>query len=174
MLTQARLLMIAPLLSALLSAVLWVLLSGGAAHAALPDPTRPPAGLATAAPGALPMLRLAITSPVEGLAATARPVRPVLPVAPVPMPVPRVQALHHPADARIGSGSGSATALIDGRLVHTGDHVGDATVQEIRSDGVWLRLPRGGTQWLGLYALVELPTPAPQNTPEQNAPRKEP
>jgi hypothetical protein len=172
MLTQARLLMIAPLLSALLSAVLWVLLSGGAAHAALPDPTRPPAGLATTAPGALPMLRLAITSPVEGLAAPARPVRPVLPVAPGPLPVPRVQALHHPADARIGSGS--ATALIDGRLVRTGDRVGDATVQEIRPDGVWLRLSRGGTQWLGLYALVELPAPDPQNAPEQNAPRKEP
>jgi hypothetical protein len=168
MLTQARLLMIAPLLSALLSAVLWVLLSGAAARAALPDPTRPPVGLATAPPGALPMLRLAITSPVEGLAATAR--RPALPVAPVP--VPRVQALHHPADARIGGGS--ATALIDGRLVRTGDRVGDATVQEIRPDGVWLRLSRGGTQWLGLYALVELPAPDPLNAPAQNAPRKEP
>ena len=32
------------------------------------------------------------------------------------------------------------------------DHLPDATVQEIRSDGVWMRLSRGGTQWLGLYA----------------------
>lgn len=166
---QTRLLMIAPLLSALLSAVLWVLLSGGAARAALPDPTRPPAGLVTTAPGSPPLLRLGMVAPIEGLAATARPVRP-MPVAPAA--VPRVQALHHPTNAL----PGSATALIDGRLVRTGDRLGDATVQEIRTDGVWLRLSRGGTQWLGLYALVELPTAEALTAtpPEQNAPRKEP
>ena len=42
--------------------------------------------------------------------------------------------------------------MIDGKLLQLGDRLGDATVQEIRSDGVWMRLSRGGTQWLGLYA----------------------
>jgi hypothetical protein len=167
MLTQARLLMIAPLLSALLSAVLWVLLSGSTARAALPDPTRPPAGLVAPPPGAMPLVRMGIVAPIDGSAATARPARPVPAVA---VAVPRVQALHHPTDTL----PGSATALIDGRLVRTGDRLGDATVQEIRPDGVWLRLSRGGTQWLGLYALVEPPAPDPLNVPEQNAPRKEP
>ena len=158
MTVQARMLMVAPLL--------WVLLAGAAAQAALPDPTRPPAGLATAAPGATPLPRGA---PADGLTTNARPARP----APaMPAQVPRVQALHLPTDAP----PGSASALIDGRLVRSGDRLGDATVQEIRPDGVWLRLSRGGTQWLGLFALVELPTAEPltATAPGQNAPRKEP
>lgn len=173
MTAQARWLMCAPLLSALLSAVLWILLSGGAAQAALPDPTRPPAGMSTALPGAVPAVRMGIVAPAEEPAAAARPQRP----APaVPAAVPRVQALHLPSDAR----SGSPSALIDGRLVRTGDRLGDATVQEIRSDGVWLRLSRGGTQWLGLFTLVEAPAAEPltanvnTTAPGQNAPRKEP
>lgn len=172
--TRARLLMFAPLLSALLSAVLWVLLSGSAARAALPDPTRPPAGLATANPGAPLQPRTATAMPAD-LAASVRPMRAVPAAA---LAAPRVQALHHPADAP----PGSATALIDGRLLRTGDRLGDATVQEIRPDGVWLRLPRGGTQWLGLYAMVEPSTSDPltanahANAPasEQNNARKEP
>jgi hypothetical protein len=150
MTTQARLLMIAPLLSALLSAVLWVLLSGSAARAALPEPTRPPPGLGSAPAPATP-------EP----AAYVRAQRPAAPVAP---PSPRVQGLQLHADAA----SGSATALIDGQLVRVGDRLGDATVQHIRADGVWLRLPRGGTQWLGLYAPVDAPAP------EQPPARKEP
>jgi hypothetical protein len=49
-------------------------------------------------------------------------------------------------------------------------------VQDIRADGVWLRLPRGGTQWLGLYAPVEAPAPDPLTapTPGQTTARKEP
>ncbi|MEY2874061.1 MAG: hypothetical protein RLZZ373_1432 [Pseudomonadota bacterium] len=168
--TRARLLMIAPLLSALLSAVLWILLSGSAARAALPDPTRPPAGLATANPGTLLLPRTATAMPTDPTV-SGRPLRPVPAAA---LAVPRVQALHHPADAP----PGSATALIDGRLLRTGDRLGDATVQEIRPDGVWLRLPRGGTQWLGLYAMVELPVTDPltasATASEQTAPRKEP
>ncbi|MDZ7858203.1 hypothetical protein [Sphaerotilus sp.] len=176
MTAQARLLMFAPLLSALLSAVLWVLLSGGAAQAALPDPTRPPAGLASALPDAAPPpVRMGIVAPVEGSAAAARPQRPAPAVA---VAVPRVQALQFPSDTR----SGSPSALIDGRLVRTGDRLGDATVQEIRPDGVWLRLSRGGTQWLGLFTLVEAPAADPltanahgnTTAPGQNAPRKEP
>jgi len=167
MTVQARLLMIAPLLSALLSAVLWVLLSGSAARAALPDPTRPPPGLGnTPAPATAPLqLRSAVLTPEP--AAYVRALRPAAPVVP-----PRVQGLQLHADAA----PGSATALIDGRLLRVGDRLGDATVQDIRADGVWLRLPRGGTQWLGLYAPVEAPAPEPLTAiaPEQTAARKEP
>jgi hypothetical protein len=166
MLTRTRLLMIAPLLSALLSALLLVLLSGGAAHAALPDPTRPPAGLTTANLNALPLPRTASAVPMDS-AVPPRMVRPVPAAAPA---VPRVQALQRPTDAP----SSSATALIDGRLVRIGDRLGDATVQEIRPDGVWLRLSRGSTQWLGLYALVETPPPDTTTTPIDNPMRKEP
>lgn len=145
MTSRARLLMIAPLLS--------VLLSGGAAQAALPDPTRPPPGL-EAAPTPPPPPRSGGTGSAES------PVHRTTP----PPPLPRVQAVQHPTDVPLRS----ATALIDDRLVRVGDRLGEATVQEIRPDGVWLRLPRGGTQWLGLYAMVE------RQPPEQNAPRKEP
>lgn len=145
MLTQARLLMIAPLLSALLSAVLWILLPIGSARAALHDPTRPPAGLGTS-PTPTPTTSV---PPADTVART--PVARSAP--PVVLPIPRVQALHLPADTL----AGRATALIDGRLVRVGDRLGDATVQDIRADGVWMRLARGGTQWLGLYTLAEIP-----------------
>jgi hypothetical protein len=161
MTTQARLLMIAPLLSALLSAVLWVLLSGSAARAALPDPTRPPPGLGSAPAPATPPAQRAVPLAAPEPAAYVRAQRPAAPVAP---PSPRVQGLQLHADAA----SGSATALIDGQLVRVGDRLGDATVQHTRADGVWLRLPRGGTQWLGLYAPVDAPAP------EQPPARKEP
>jgi hypothetical protein len=166
MTVQARLLMIAPLLSALLSALLWVLLSGGAARAALPDPTRPPPGLGASPSAASPMPPRTAALTAEP-AAYVRSLRPAPPVVP-----PRVQGLQLHADAA----PGSATALIDGRLVRVGDRLGDATVQDIRSDGVWLRLPRGGTQWLGLYAPVEPPAPDSlnANAPEQTAARREP
>lgn len=173
MTARARWLMFAPLLSALLSAVLWILLSGGAARAALPDPTRPPAGMATALPGPVPPVRMGIVAPAEGPAAATRPPRPAPAVVAA---VPRLQALNLPRDAR----SGGPSALIDGQLVRTGDRLGDATVQEIRPDGVWLRLSRGGTQWLGLFSLVEAPATEPLTAnanviaPGQNAPRKEP
>ncbi|MEX8494318.1 hypothetical protein [Sphaerotilus sp.] len=164
MTVQARLLMIAPLLSALLSAVLWVLLSGSAARAALPDPTRPPPGM-DRSPAPTGLLAQRAATMVAEPAAYMRPPHPVAPVV-----APRVQGLQLHADAM----PGSATALIDGRLVRVGDRLGDAIVQDIRADGVWLRLPRGGTQWLGLYALVETPEPLTANAPEQTAARKEP
>lgn len=148
---RAHLLMIAPLLSALLSAVLWILLSGGSARAALPDPTRPPAGLG-ANPAAPVLPRATPSLPAEASAAT----REARPAPPPVLPVPRVQALHLPTDAP----AGRATALIDGRLLRIGDRLGDATVQDIRADGVWMRLGRGGTQWLGLYSLVDAPASA--------------
>jgi hypothetical protein len=168
MTVQARLLLLAPLLSALLSAVLWVLLSGGAARAALPDPTRPPPGMgASPAPTMPPPLRAGAAALTAEPVAYMRSLRPVVSVAP-----PRVQGLQlHAGDA-----PGSATALIDGRLLRVGDRLGEATVQEIRADGVWMRLARGGTQWLGLYVQSEAPAPEPltANAPEQTAARKEP
>jgi hypothetical protein len=172
MTVQDRLLMLGPLLSALLSAVLWVLLSGGAARAALLDPTRPPPGLSAPSTGTAPAPRTATAGLADPAAAT-RPLR----LAPTAVSVvPRLQGLHFPSDTP----PGGATAMIDGRLFRTGDRLGDATVQEIRPDGVLLRLARGATQWIGLYALVELPTAEPLNATatataiEQNAPRKEP
>jgi len=92
-------------------------------------------------------------------AASVRSLRTTAPVVP-----PRVQGLQLHADAA----SGSATALIDGQLVRVGDRLGDATVQDIRADGVWLRRPHGGTQWLGLYAPVD--TPAPEQPPARKEP----
>lgn len=147
------------LFALLLSAVL----SGGHARAALPDPTRPPPGLGTAT--TLSTRTSPPPPPVFGEASAAPRMRPAPAAAP---PTPRVQALQLPT----GAVPGSATALVDGRLLRVGDRLGDATVQEIRSDGVWLRLPRGGTQWLGLFAPTE--PPASTLSTDQNTARKEP
>ena len=161
-----RLNSVVSVLSVVSADMLMVLLTGTAAQAALPDPTRPPPGVALSVPVTTALPRPALPGPAQGLA---------VPVPP-PAPTPRVQALQRPSEGQ----SGSASALIDGRLVRTGDRVGDATVQEIRPDGVWLRLSRGGTQWLGLFAPVEAPAAeastgtAKANTPGQSAPRKEP
>ncbi|WP_293999846.1 hypothetical protein [Sphaerotilus sp.] len=173
---QARLLMFAPLLSALLSAVLWVLLSLGEAQAALPDPTRPPAGMASPPPSAVLAAPLAHAQPVPRIAHATTATTAT--AATSATPTPRVQALQFTTTTTATTSPGSATALVDGRLVRIGDRLGDATVQDIRADGVWLRLPRGGTQWLGLYAMTE---PPPPNTAAPAAPatidtpmRKEP
>lgn len=150
------------------------------AGAALPDPTRPPPGMAPN-PGTGTGVVMGITAPLS-------PIAPRMPpsVMPAPTPrtavvTPRVQALHHPIDAL----PGSASALIDGRLLRVGDRLGDAMVQDIRPDGVWLRLSRGGTQWLALFAPVEAPaaatadttanaTPAPESATGRLPARKEP
>lgn len=146
------------LMSALLSSTAW---------AALPDPTRPPPGMTlNAGTGAGNGVVMGITAPPPPL--TSRMNTPTPPAPPArPAVTPRVQALHHPIDAP----PGSASALIDGRLLRVGDRLGDAAVQEIRPDGVWLRLSRGGTQWLGLFAPVEAPaTPAANNNTNATAP----
>jgi hypothetical protein len=137
MLTRPRLLTIAPLLAALLSAMCLVLLAGSPAQAALPDPTRPPASLG---PIATP------TAPSVASSASAAGTRTAAPAS--APPAPRIQAVRLPT----APSAGRASAVIDGKLLQLGDRLGDATVQEIRSDGVWMRLSRGGTQWLGLYA----------------------
>lgn len=138
------------------------LLSSGA-WAALPDPTRPPPGMtlnAGTGMGAGNGVVMGITAPPPPL--SPRVTTPTPPAPPArPAVTPRVQALHHPIDAP----PGSASALIDGRLLHTGDRVGDAVIQDIRPDGVWLRLSRGGTQWLGLFAPIEAPVAATASAP---------
>jgi hypothetical protein len=161
------------------SVLLLALLSGDPTLAALPDPTRPPPGMVTGQPqaGSAGMV-FGITSPapvpVPPPAATPRAA-----VLRAPAPVPRVQALrHHATD----STSASASALIDGRLFRVGDRLGDATVQAIQADGVWLRPARGTPQWLGLYAPVEPTTTttttaitsAPDSATGANPVRKEP
>lgn len=134
------------------------------ARAALPDPTRPPPGMGMGvAPG--PGLVMGITAPTPPAPPRAAASSPA-PRAPVA--TPRVQALQNPVDAP----PGSASALIDGRLFRVGDRIGDAAIQEIRPDGVWLRLSRGGTQWLGLYIPVE--PPAPESATAASPARKEP
>ena len=151
-----------------LTAPMLVMLSCGMARAALPDPTRPPPGMGSVAS---PGLVFGITSPSPP--ATPRVVAPAASSVTVraPMPPARVQALRHsPTDPS----PGSASALIDGRLFRVGDRLGEATVQEIRPDGVWLRLPRGGTQWLGLYAPVEVPATTTESATGVNSARKEP
>lgn len=158
----------------------------GAAQAGLPDPTRPPAGLVPAPAASSPTPRPAAALPLPPAAvampvpAQPLPVRAVLPPPP-PRPALRLQSLHRPA-------SGEPSALIDGRLLHIGDRVGDATLAEIRADGVLLRLPGGGMQWLGLLAPMPsqaaptmpaspIPTPFPAtkpNTLTADTARKEP
>lgn len=151
---------------ALLLLPLLAMLSGGWVRAALPDPTRPPPGMGTGqgqgqGQGQGTGMVFGITS-----AMPAAPLVPPQAATPrVPTAVPRVQALrHHPTDP--SPTSPSASALIDGRLFRVGDRLGDATVQEIRPDGVWLRLPRGAAQWLGLYA--------PESATGVSSVRKEP
>jgi hypothetical protein len=136
MLTRPRLLTIAPLLAALLSAVCLVLLAGSPARAALPDPTRPPASPGPITTPTAPSVASSASSAGARIAASAS-----------ALSVPRIQAVRLPTEPS----AGRASAVIDGKLLQPGDRLGDATVQEIRSDGVWMRLSRGGTQWLGLY-----------------------
>lgn len=143
--------------------VLMGTLLSSTAWAALPDPTRPPPGMTLNAGTGMGVgngVVMGITAPPPPL--SPRVTTPTPPAPPArPAVTPRVQALHHPIDAP----PGSASALIDGRLLHTGDRVGDAVIQDIRPDGVWLRLSRGGTQWLGLFAPIEAPVAATASAP---------
>lgn len=79
------------------------------------------------------------------------------------MTPPRLQSIHQPAGA-------PASVLIDGRLLRVGDRLGDATLQQIRGDGVVLRHARGDTRWLAL--LAPAPTAPPESVmPAEPAPR---
>jgi hypothetical protein len=121
-----------------------LLLGAGPAPAQLADPTRPPAGW-SATPAPPPRATVAATP------ASAPGPRPA------PAPPPRLQSIHQPAGA-------PASVLIDGRLLRVGDRLGDATLQQIRGNGVVLRDARGDTRWLALLA------PPPAATPEHTLP----
>jgi hypothetical protein len=123
--------------------------------AALADPTRPPAALAGSARTGNPT-QTSVSAGTFGMTTTVRPARP--PVVP-----PQLQALHLPRDG------GPPSALVDGRLLHIGDRLGDWTVQAIRADAVWLRQARGTTQRLAL-----LPALNPSAAPTSPAGTEEP
>ncbi|MEK8049201.1 hypothetical protein AACH10_03015 [Ideonella sp. DXS22W] len=88
---------------------------------ALPDPTRPPAALATTTvPGPIASGRVSGAAPAQPAAEAAR--------APA---LPRLQAVQ--------LRQGNETALIDDRMVRVGDKVGDRVVVAIDAEGVLLR-----------------------------------
>lgn len=130
-----------------------LLLGCGPAAGQLADPTRPPAGWSTAP---APATR-ATTATATASAPTPR-------TAAAPVTPPRLQSIHQPAGA-------PASVLIDGRLLRVGDRLGDATLQQIRGDGVVLRQARGDTRWLALLAPVPVVAAAPESaSPAEPAP----
>jgi hypothetical protein len=134
---------ITPTLSALLfGAALSLGWSGPAsAQAGLADPTRPPALLAGPA------------RPGDTIQAAAASHRTTNDNARAPRPAataPQLQSLHRPRDG------GAPSALIDGRLLHIGERLGDWTVQSIDADAVWLRLGHGPPQRLALLPALNL------------------
>lgn len=96
----------------------------------LPDPTRPPVGVSTAA-------RTDASPVVEGA-----PVREAVRAASAPRaassgpPRPRLTLIRLDVN-------GEGVALIDGRLMSIGDRTGDAVLASIDAQGVVLRGPKG-------------------------------
>lgn len=107
---------------------------GHAPTAPLADPTRPPPALIRTTP------RSETTTPGITTGVSPVPTRNAVRVPPVP---PRLQGLLRPRD-------GQASALIDGLVLRRGDRLGEWIVQEIGSDSVLLRHPRGANQRLAL------------------------
>jgi len=93
------------------------------------DPTAPPPGLDGASDGAP---RAAARAASSARAASA-------PIA----QAPRLESV------RFG-GDQPATALVDGRIVHVGDHVGDAVVIAIDDQGLSLRSGKSAPRLLAL------------------------
>lgn len=121
------------------TAIFLASLSAGAAAQSLVDPTRPPA-LAAVAP--TPGAERALT------AATA-PVRPA---------APQLQSIHLPRN-------GTASALVDGRVVRAGEQVGEHTVTAIDSTGITLRGARGDSRVLSLLnGVSKTPSSSPPDT----------
>lgn len=119
----------------------------------------------------LPLLMLSPALAAAGPAGLADPTRPpgavAAPVAaasrvpPKAAPVaPRLQSV------RLGRG-GEATALIDGRLLHVGDTLGEAKLVAIDLQGVQLLGPQGTERLWLLSAPVrsDAPPPSPPPTP---------
>lgn len=93
------------------------------------DPTAPPPGLMAASDGSARAPARAASAAHAASAASAS--------------VPRVESV------RFG-GERPATALIDGRMLAVGDHLGDAVVTSIDEQGVSLRSTKGAARWLAL------------------------
>ena len=119
------------------------------AHAQpITDPTRPPPAAALASP--------------VGAIAPARAASAVAPAA-----GPQLQALQLPTD-------GSASALVDGRVVRAGDRLGEHTIVAIDARGLTLRSARGSTQLMSLLSgVTKTPSGAPPDTALAASTRKE-
>jgi hypothetical protein len=106
-------------------------LSAPAVAQPVPDPTRPAAAL------------------TGDTADTARPAkaaaRSAAPAASAVSATPRLQSVQLGAE-------GASSALLDGRLVHLGDRIGDKTVAAIDRHGLTLRGASGGEQRISLLA----------------------
>ena len=94
-------------------------LAAAAAAQTMLDPTKPMASL------------LGETAPAKTIVRAAAPAASVAAAAP-----PRLQAVQL-------SNQGTASALLDGRVVHVGDRVGEASVVAIDGLGITLRGARG-------------------------------
>ena len=110
--------------------------TGKPAVTALADPTRPPAALVAA----VPLRGAAAALPASATAATGT--RSLASPAAVALPAHLLQSVQMPL-------RGPAVAMVDGRLVTTGDTVGTRTVLSIDSQGLVLR-GEGGTERLSL------------------------
>lgn len=123
------------------SAIAWAGPPGATTGAALADPTRPPAALMTPAP-----LRGAATAlPASAAATAATGTRGLAVAVPAVLAASVLQSVQLPL-------RGPAVAMVDGRLVKTGDTVGTRTVLSIDSQGLVLRGNSGGTERLSLLA----------------------
>jgi hypothetical protein len=143
---------ITPTLPALLlGAVLSLGWSGPvSAQSGLTDPTRPPALLAgPARTGDTVQAAAASRRATNDNARTPRPAA----------AAPQLQSLQLPRNG------GTPSALIDGRLLHIGERLGDWTVQAIDADAVWLRRGHDPLQRLALLPALN-PSATPARRPD--------
>lgn len=119
------------LLHVLLLAVMLIVAIDVGAQAAIIDPTRPPGVSVVVA-----------TARGDGGARGAS-----TPVAAAALP--QLQAIQLPREAGVG-----ASAMVDGRVVRTGERVGEHTVVAIDAASITLRAARGTTQTLSLLSGV--------------------
>ncbi|ACB35355.1 hypothetical protein Lcho_3095 [Leptothrix cholodnii SP-6] len=101
--------------------------SPAAGRTGIADPTRPPAGLGGAPADAAPV-NAPGNPPRSAQAASSNAARPL----PRPAPPPRLQSVHLPQ-------SGPASALVDNRLLRTGERIDEWQVERIAHDGLMLR-----------------------------------
>ena len=114
--------------------------TGKPAATALADPTRPPAALLATVP--LRGTAAALPGSGTGVGTAATDTRGLASTISASLPTPVLQSVQMPL-------RGPAVAMVDGRLVVTGDTVGTRTVLSIDSQGLVLR-GDGGTERLSL------------------------